>query len=97
MNNWIILDSGSTVNQFSNPNIVQNIKEVDEEINPSTNAGVKINNQKAEVPQNLEVYYDKEEITNILPLKDMIKKHQVKFDSNEEDVFKILLQNKTIK
>ena len=49
------------------------------------------------MPQNLEVYYDKEEITNMLPLKDMIKKHQVKFDSNEEDVFKILLQNKTIK
>ena len=51
MKNWIILDIGSTVNLFSNPSIVENIKEVDEWIQPATNAGVKINNQEAEVPQ----------------------------------------------
>ena len=28
--NWIILDSGSTLNLFSNPNMVKNIKIVDE-------------------------------------------------------------------
>ena len=29
MKNWIILDILSTVNLFSNPNLVDNIKEVD--------------------------------------------------------------------
>ena len=73
MKNWIILDIGSTVNLFSNPSIVENIKEVDESIQPATNAGVKINNQEAEVPQQGEVWYDEEAITNIFLLKIMIK------------------------
>ena len=47
------------------------------------------------MPQYVEIWYDKEEITNISPLKDMIKKHRVKFDSNEEDTFNINLPKKT--
>ena len=48
---WIILDSVSTVNLFFNPNIFNNINEVDEEMHPAKNSRVKINNHKAEVPQ----------------------------------------------
>ena len=53
------------MNLFSNPDIVDNIKKVDKEINPATNAWVKITKQKTEVPQYGEVWYDEETITNI--------------------------------
>ena len=51
MNNCIILYIRSTLNSFSNPNIVDNIKEVDDEMQLETNTGVKTNNQNAEVSQ----------------------------------------------
>ena len=58
MKKWIILDSGSTVNLFCNPDIFNNIKESDDEIQVETNEGVNINNEKAEFPQYGEVRYD---------------------------------------
>ena len=69
MKNWIILDLGSTVNLFSNPDLVEEINKVDKEMHLASNAGVKTNNQKAEVPQYGEVWYYEEAITNIFSLK----------------------------
>ena len=94
---WIILDSVSTVNLFFNPNIFNNINEVDEEMHPAKNSRVKINNHKAEVPQYGELWYYKQSITNIFSLKDMIKKHRVTIDLNVEYWFKINLLNKILK
>ena len=47
MKNWIILDSVSTMNLFSNPVMVKNIKEVGEKMYLVTNIRFKINNQKS--------------------------------------------------
>ena len=40
MKDWVLLDSGSTVNLFSNPKLVDNIKTTDEVMELSTNVGV---------------------------------------------------------
>ena len=97
MKDWILLDSGSTVNLFSNPKLVDKIKTVDEVMELATNAGTRINNQKADVPDFGEVWYDNKAITNIFALKEMIKRYRVTYDSNVEDAFIIHLPHKVVK
>ena len=97
MKDWILLDSGSTVNLFSTPKLVDKIKTVDEVMELATNAGTRINTQKADVPDFGEVWYDNKAITNIFALKEMIKRYRVTYDSNVEDAFIIHLPHKVVK
>ena len=75
MKDWIILDSGSTVNLFSNPDLVNNIRTVSETMELTTNTGSRVSHTKADELDYGEVRYDSKAITNIFSLKEMIKKH----------------------
>ena len=73
MKNNIILDNGSTVDLFSNAELVHGIHQSEQIMELHTNAGSKINNKKATVPGYGKVWYDDQAIANIFGLGNMIK------------------------
>ena len=77
MKNSIILENGSTVDLFSNPELVHNIHNSEHVMELHTNAGTKLNDKKATVPGYGKVWYDEKAIANIFGLGNMIKKHRV--------------------
>jgi hypothetical protein len=57
MKKWILLDNGSTVNLFCNPNMVSDIRETNETLELSTNGSELRTNKRANVPGYGEVWY----------------------------------------
>ena len=70
MKDSIILDNGSTLSIFGNPDLVNNIRESDVTLQLATNAGTQESNQVAEVPGYGQVWYDSRAIANIFGLSD---------------------------
>jgi hypothetical protein len=85
--NSILLDNGSTLSLFSNPNMVTNIRESKITLELATNAGTKTTKQVADVRGFSTVWYDETAIANIFGLLDLKKKHRITFDSEKEDAF----------
>jgi hypothetical protein len=82
-----LLDNGSTLSLFGNPNMVTNIRESKTTLELVTNAGTKTTKQIADVPGYGTVWYDETTIANIFGLSDLKKKHRITFDSEKEDAF----------
>lgn len=83
----ILLDSGSSIDLFSNPNLVTNIRKSKQALFLSTNVGSKINKTQAKVPDYGTVWFDQDAIANIFALINLIKKYRVTFDSKKENAF----------
>jgi hypothetical protein len=90
--NSILLDSGSMLSLFDNPNMVTNIREAKTTLEQATKAGTKTTKQIAEVPGFGMVWYDKTAIANIFGLSDLKKKHRVTFALEKEDAFTVHIQ-----
>jgi hypothetical protein len=94
---WILLDNGSTVDLFCNPNLVANNHTTTETLEVATNGGKLFTNQKAMVPNYGEVWYNPNAVTNICSLSETEKKHRITYDSTREKVFTVHLPNKEVK
>jgi hypothetical protein len=92
--NSILLDNGSTLSLFVNPNMVKNIRESKNTLELATNAGTKTTIQIADVPGFGTVWYDETAIAKMFGLSDLKKKHRITFDSEKEDAFKVHTRTK---
>ena len=93
----IILDNGSTMSIFGNPDLVTNIRDANTTLQMATNAGTQTTTQIADVPGYGTVWYDQRAIANIFGLKDMKDKgYEVTYDSNHGDTFQVHMEGKTI-
>ena len=87
--NFLLLNSQSTVNLFSNPTHVDNVCPATHPIQVHCNKGVMSANNVADFGSN-EVYVNKDGIANVLSLFLLGKKHHITYDShNHGGVFKV--------
>jgi hypothetical protein len=87
MQNWIILDNGSTVSLFLNNNLVQIITTAAETLHLAKIGGELITNQPATVPAYGEYWYNPNTITNTFSFAEMSKKHRITSVSENESAF----------
>ena len=92
-NKWkdlIILDSGSSITSFMNPDMVTQIEAIRRPMIMKTNAGNKKLSLIGNVKEFGKVWYDPTSVVNIFGLADMIKNgFRVTYDSDKEDIFMI--------
>jgi hypothetical protein len=93
----ILLDNGSMLSLFGNPNMVTNIRESKTTLELATNADTRTTKKIANVPGYGTVWYDKVAIANIFGLSKLKKKHRVTYDSEKEDAFIVHMSNDTLK
>jgi hypothetical protein len=86
---WILLDSQSTTDAFSNRAILKNIHEVQGSLTIHTQSGKSITKLKLTVPRYGEVWYCPNGITNILSLAHVAKTRLVRFDSTNRNQFEV--------
>jgi hypothetical protein len=97
MRNWILLDNQSNTTIFCNCDMVSNIRETNETLNLTTNAGVLTTKLKADVHGWGEVWFSDEAVTNIFSYAHMKDRHQITYDGSKEDAFIVHLPDKQVK
>ncbi len=86
---YLLIDSQSTTNLFSNPEHVNNVHPAAQPINIHCNKGLMTTFTVADLGSN-EVYLNKDGITNVLSLFLHSKKHHITYDSHDcRGVFKV--------
>ncbi|MGL5934311.1 MAG: hypothetical protein ACRCZI_01660 [Cetobacterium sp.] len=90
MRDWILLDTGSTVNVFCNERFIKHIKDADKHLEVHTNAGSFTAKQTAKLPwHDIEVWYNPQSITNVLSYAIMASNFRITYDNQVKDVFNI--------
>ena len=90
---WILLDSQSTVDIFCNPRLVQNICRVKERMKIQCNAGAQVTNLVGDLPGYGPVWFDSRAIANVLSLKLVKEKYHIQYNSDEKDGFVVTKPN----
>jgi len=86
---WILLDSQSTVDVFSNKKLITNIRESKRVLTLHCNAGKVSVTQKGDLCGYGTVWYYPDGIANILLLYNVQKKHRITFDSADGTGFTV--------
>ena len=84
---YILIDTGFTVDTLMNPNFVTDIKASKKKLAMSTNAGVKEITLQANVNGYGNVWYDTDQIANIFSFGRLADKYKVKYNYRKEDAF----------
>ena len=90
---WILLDSQSTVDIFCNLNLVQNIPRVKERMKIQCNAGTRVTNLVGDLPGYGPLWFDSRAIANVLSLKLIKEKYHIQYNSDEKDGFVVTKPN----
>ena len=93
MRDVLMLDSGTTISLFCNPDLVTDVRDSKEVLSLTTNAGLKIIDKEATVNGFGTVHFDKESIANIFGLQDLVERYQVTMDSKKENAFLVHTTN----
>lgn len=98
MRDWILLDNQSSVTVFCNKDLVKNIrKSTTGSMHLATNGGTLVTNQKADLPQWGEVWFNDKAITNIFSYAEMADRYRITYDSDKDDAFVVHLPNKEVR
>jgi hypothetical protein len=84
---WILLDSQSTVDKFSIPKLLTNIRDVKRSLALYCNAGKAIISKKGDLKGYGMVWFYPNGIANILSLGNVKKKHRVTYNSTLDEGF----------
>ena len=87
--NWIILDSQSTTDAFSNPSLLKDIHEVRGSLTIHAQAGKAVTKLRGTIPGYGEVWFCLDGIANILSLARVAKTRLVTFDSTNGNQFAV--------
>ena len=85
----MLLDSQSTADAFSNPDLLVDIHEVKGSLTIHTQAGKAVTELRGTVPGYGEVWFCPDGIANILSLANVAKTRDVKFDSTNGNKFEV--------
>jgi hypothetical protein len=86
---WVLLDSQSTTDAFSNPDLLRDIHEVRGSLTIHTQAGKAVTKLRGTVPGYGKVWYCPDGIANILSLANVAKTRLVRFDSTSGNQFEV--------
>ena len=86
---WVLLDSQSTTDAYSNPDLLVDIHEVKGSLTIHTQAGKAVTKLRGTVPGYGEVWFCPDGIANILSLANVSKTRSVKFDSTHGNQFEV--------
>jgi len=87
LTSWILLDSQSTVDVFSNKKLLTNIRDLKRTLSLYWNTSKAIITQKGDLKGYGYVWYYPQGIANILSLRNVKKKHKVTHDSSKNTGF----------
>ena len=91
LKNNILLDSGSTLSIFANPDLVQDIKTSTTMLEMATNGGTTMSHKVGHVPGFGQVWYNEKAIATIFGLSDLKNKQIVTYDLTKEDAFLVFM------
>ena len=97
MKDDIILNNGSTLSIFGNPELVEGIQKSKSTLEMATNAGMRLTNQEANVPGFGTIWYDEGAIANIFSFAELVDKHRITFNLSTENTFLVHQPDKIIK
>jgi hypothetical protein len=86
---WVLLDSQSTTDAFSNPDLLKDIHEVRGSLTIHTQMGKAVTKMRGTVPGYGEVWYCPNGIANILSLAHVAQTRVVRFDSTNGNQFDV--------
>jgi hypothetical protein len=92
---WLLLDNQSTVNVLCNANLLDDIHEVEDEMEITSNSGSNITSQMGTLPGYGQVWHDPNGIVNIVSLSQVKERYHVRYD-NDHNVFVVTKPDGTI-